>query len=91
LFNAELPRLLLAVAFAGRISTAGRTRVLHSAPLGNAAPTGSVTNLSDAGGTPTRLAGADAVAPVLPMAVIGAAQTAGMKWNAPNGQQVRRL
>ena len=80
---ARLPRLLLAVVFAGRISAAGRTRALHSAPLGKTAPTGSVTNLPDAGGTPTRLAGADAVAPVLPMVVIGAAQTADTKGIAP--------
>ena len=47
---ARLPRLALAAAFSGRISAAGRTRVAHSAPLGNAAPTGNVVNFPEAGG-----------------------------------------
>src|SRR5687767_14497951 len=54
---ARLPRLLLAVAFSGRISTAGRTRAAHCAPVGSAAPTGNVTNLPD-GGTVVVVVGA---------------------------------
>ena len=41
---ARLPSLLFARAFSGRISAAAFTRDAHSAPDGNAAPTGNVAN-----------------------------------------------